>query len=581
MTKFQDKWRTFLSEEQIEEKTRAEKEGVKLPSTAEQLEKYVAKDFKSPEYYMQFSDVNKLGINPKSGYSTPLGIYSYPITKQLYRLFIAGKLPFAQGRKYIIVFKPNEDKNIVLSLGKRNDGGIDSKTFEEMLEKLLSKEVSDGKVNRGVYHAYRRHTQGQGFKADEILKLTNGFIRKDNFINKVYRNKAVSFFARLAADEFLNEKPYGKALSYDKMLDKFMKNNSYAMKDGYFKTGAQNLEKEDFTEEDYNNFIYYLDAQDLSPKESAELRLKELVADKGYNPNSPLEALEATEYWQELKKDARSKTNLGLLWYLSFKLQDGNPRVWRTLFQNVLGIDGVVDVAGEGLIHPSEKIQAVFFSKDVVEQVATIRNTETPEAISRRQEYRTKESIQRRATEFYVDALGIKPSSKMLESALTALKKAQETNAWKIDGANNFDAFVSWLFGKDLFPPSSIPGEFDNASKLTKTVYENTKKESLDQFHAILTEKWIDDYFTGTIGEKHTDARSAAYETTEPLQTQLIMEAQALRREAADFSNQVEDSLKEGEISPKEVRERIVKGLKEYAEAFDVIVKTAQRAEKA
>lgn len=83
---------------------------------------------------MQFSDVNKLGINPKSGYSTPLGIYSYPITKQLYRLFIAGKLPFAQGRKYIIVFKPNEDKNIVLSLGKRNDGGIDSKTFEEMLE---------------------------------------------------------------------------------------------------------------------------------------------------------------------------------------------------------------------------------------------------------------------------------------------------------------------------------------------------------------------------------------------------------------------------------------------------------------
>ena len=343
MTKFQDKWRTFLSEEQIEEKTRAEKEGVKLPSTAEQLEKYVAKDFKSPEYYMQFSDVNKLGINPKSGYSTPLGIYSYPITKQLYRLFVAGKLPFAQGRKYIIVFKPNEDKNIVLSLGKRNDGGIDSKTFEEMLEKLLSKEVSDGKVSRGVYHAYRRHTQGQGFKADEILKLTDGFIRKDNFINKVYRNKTVSFFARLAADEFLNEKPYGKAPSYDKMLDKFMKNHSYAMKDGSFKTGAQNLEKEDFTEEDYNNFIYYLEAQDLSPKESAELRLKELVADKGYNPNNPLEALEATEYWQELKKEARSQTNLGLLWYLSFKLQDGNPRVWRTLFQNVLGINGIVE----------------------------------------------------------------------------------------------------------------------------------------------------------------------------------------------------------------------------------------------
>ena len=54
MSKFQDNWNSFLDESRIDEKTRAEKEGGRLPSTAEQLEKYVAKDFTKPEYYMQF-----------------------------------------------------------------------------------------------------------------------------------------------------------------------------------------------------------------------------------------------------------------------------------------------------------------------------------------------------------------------------------------------------------------------------------------------------------------------------------------------------------------------------------------------
>ena len=130
------KWREFLKEEELEEKTRAEKEGVPLPSTTEALEKYVADDFKAPEYFMQFSDINKLGINPSSKYNTPLGIYSYPITKQIFRLFTKGKLPFAQDRKYIIVFKPKEDKNVIISLGKRNNGGIDDETYEAALVKL-------------------------------------------------------------------------------------------------------------------------------------------------------------------------------------------------------------------------------------------------------------------------------------------------------------------------------------------------------------------------------------------------------------------------------------------------------------
>lgn len=571
MSKFQDNWNSFLDESRIDEKTRAEKEGVKLPSTAEQLEKYVAKDFTKPEYYMQFSNVNKLGINPKSGYRTPLGIYSYPVTKQIYNLFINGRLPFAQDRKYIIVFKPREDKNIVVSLGKRNNGGLDDKAYAEAIENLFSKELADGETRRDAYVVFRRFTQGEGFKFEQIQEIAAAYTRKEDFVQKVYKNRAIIQFTELIADEFLNEKPYGEVPPYEKMLDKIKKNWSWAVGDSYFTKDVKNLQK-DFTEEDYRKFVDWLDAQDLSPELSAEVNLKKLTDYLNYDPTNSAEAIQQTQYWTNLKDDARSKTNLGLIWALSYRMQN-NPRVWRTLFQKHLGIDGVVDAGGEGLIHPSEKIQAVFFSKDAVEQVTTIRNTETPDAINRRRDYLMKSTVQRAATEFYMDTLVVNPTQKMIKHALQDFRKVQESHAWKIDGANNLAVFVKWLFGQDTFPPQQIPGEFDGQEEK----YEKVKKESLNQFHAILTEKWVNNYFHATISEAYKNARDAAWTTEVPLQSQLVMEAQALRREAADFSNQVEDSLEEGEISPKEAKERIIKGLKEYSEAFDVIIETVRR----
>ena len=573
MSKFQDNWNSFLDESRIDEKTRAEKEGVKLPSTAEQLKKYVAKDFTDPEYYMQFSNVNKLGINPKSGYRTPLGIYSYPITDRLYRQFVAGKLPFAQDRKYIIVFKPREDKNIVVSLGKRNNGGLDDKAYAEAIENLLSKELADGETKRGAYVVFRRFTQGEGFKPEQIKEIAEAYTRKKDFIQKVYDNRAITQFTELIADEFLNEKPYGEVPSYEKMLNKIKKNWSWAVGDSYFTKDVENLKK-DFTEEDYRKFVDWLDAQDLSPELSAEVNLKKLTDYLNYDPTNSAEAIQQTQYWTNLKDDARSKTNLGLIWALSYRMQN-NPRVWRTLFQKHLGIDGVVDAGGEGLIHPSEKTQAVFFSKDAVEQVTTIRNTETPDAINRRKDYLMKSTIQRAATEFYTDTLGVNPTQKMIKSALGAINKVQESHAWKIDGANNLTAFVKWLFGQDTFPPQQIPGEFDGQEEK----YEKVKKESLNQFHAILTTNWIEHYFKDTIGEAYKNARDAAWTTEEPLQTQLAMEAQSLRREAADFIDEIAyEALEQGKISPREAKERIEKELKEYLEAYGVIIETVRRA---
>lgn len=58
--------------------------------------------------FVSFTQIDKLGINPKSDYNTPLGIYSYPITyviDQLGDKKATHKLPFAGDSPYINFFK--------------------------------------------------------------------------------------------------------------------------------------------------------------------------------------------------------------------------------------------------------------------------------------------------------------------------------------------------------------------------------------------------------------------------------------------------------------------------------------------
>jgi len=121
----ESKWKEFTTEA-----TRASKEGVTLPTTLEELEKYVTN---SGEYYINFSksteeiagknygnDRNRkrtaipLSVNPGmkdssvepgTAHPTPLGIYAYPLIPLIYDDLKNGKIPFASGRDIINVFK--------------------------------------------------------------------------------------------------------------------------------------------------------------------------------------------------------------------------------------------------------------------------------------------------------------------------------------------------------------------------------------------------------------------------------------------------------------------------------------------
>jgi hypothetical protein len=93
----------------IIEKTRADKEGVKLRSQLSKIDSYVEETSDGkPMFYMTFTKINKVGINPRSKYNTPNGIYAYPVTKKIYDQLVAGRLPFAQEQPYVSILEPED-----------------------------------------------------------------------------------------------------------------------------------------------------------------------------------------------------------------------------------------------------------------------------------------------------------------------------------------------------------------------------------------------------------------------------------------------------------------------------------------
>ena len=91
-------------------KTRAAKEGVIEPSAADLIRPFVAGPDEPPRYALHFGKVDKVGVNPKSKYDTPLAVCAYPLTEEIFDEFIRISLPFAQrDAKYLFLLeiKPN------------------------------------------------------------------------------------------------------------------------------------------------------------------------------------------------------------------------------------------------------------------------------------------------------------------------------------------------------------------------------------------------------------------------------------------------------------------------------------------
>lgn len=58
-----------------------------------------------PNYFVTFTEIPKVGVNPRSKYQTPIGVYSYPVVPQIIMGHTKKELPFAGDEKYISVLQ--------------------------------------------------------------------------------------------------------------------------------------------------------------------------------------------------------------------------------------------------------------------------------------------------------------------------------------------------------------------------------------------------------------------------------------------------------------------------------------------
>lgn len=144
-------------------------------------------------YAIHFSNIEKVGINPKKSYkTTPFGFYAYPL-KQSWEFYKKnlGRYPYASDRKYVILIKLSKNARILnlTDLAKLSDinifknyfnsenirkiFNIDDKDILNYVDNILKKKI---KLNDDLYF-YVFNIFKKIFKEEKISIELNKFFR--------------------------------------------------------------------------------------------------------------------------------------------------------------------------------------------------------------------------------------------------------------------------------------------------------------------------------------------------------------------------------------------------------------------
>ena len=112
--------------EVLVEITRYEKETGKKYDSSAIIESYVKNEV-PPSYAFTMTEIPKVGLNPKTDFSTPAGVYFYPLDTQRYIQLIKNTLPYASGAPYCNLLKLNYSGKWLIM----HDDGRDAATEQD------------------------------------------------------------------------------------------------------------------------------------------------------------------------------------------------------------------------------------------------------------------------------------------------------------------------------------------------------------------------------------------------------------------------------------------------------------------
>ena len=100
--------------------------------------------------FVSFTSIPKLGINPKSTYNTPIGIYAYPgqyVMDTVKRVGTMSKLPFVGDQPYANIFKSNGN---IIQIDKLREDNLLMSLYED-LRRVMSP-FEKGEMRGGYMH---------------------------------------------------------------------------------------------------------------------------------------------------------------------------------------------------------------------------------------------------------------------------------------------------------------------------------------------------------------------------------------------------------------------------------------------
>lgn len=296
-------------------------------------------------YFISYTMVDKLGINPHSYYNTPIGIYCYPLTKGIIDVISGGlsSVPFMGKANYIWLFR-SRDMESGLDLNN-----YDRDRFMDDLEKLFSYINSkDSSITRGIFNRILSHSRDRA-----IVKTYGGimwfFTRNLGMIlagmnRKFFTRELFNIGDRVFYHSFRNDDLYvsdddgnvvGKIVGIDKSSKKY-------------RVEFHVLEPDDYSDD-------YSDEDEIH---------QDIIEIHEISFNDPYLLPYSSDF------------SLGIFWDhkdISFEGNNNSAITkWTVLLYRVLGYQWVID-NGDGIIHGNEPIQAIFFNKsyiDVIERFA-------------------------------------------------------------------------------------------------------------------------------------------------------------------------------------------------------------------
>ena len=278
-------------------------------SSYEQLKPYL-KD----GYYISMRNINKLGINPKSVYKTPNGIYSYHLGAYKDRIESIGSLtalPYVSDAPFVYLFKP---KTNVIKLGDMTEESV----------KLFIKNVFDKKPELKIFFL-------------ENVDYLKSVERKLHYLKK----------------DKQTELKIGDSGGYT-----FNEKDVEELKSEY--SATFNVEPIKYTKEEYIKLM-----DDTIKK--LEIELRDLKGDLN-NPKFLIDKI-----YEQGKEEALVKSAGGIFWWFSWFIYQRKVNKWNGFFRE-MGIYGIDDNKGESIIHPNEPFQTVFFDRTQLEIVKVFDN---------------------------------------------------------------------------------------------------------------------------------------------------------------------------------------------------------------